>query len=1128
MHGSCVQSSKRLSEMAEAIAKWGKSMSDITPWLQGLGLEKYDELLSIHDIDLAVAPDLTEEDLEKVGLSLGHRRKFIAAAAKLRVGPAALAVATKQARSGGQPEALAERRQMTVVFIDLVGSTALGGDLDPEDLIELLRLYRDACVEVIGKYDGFIAQYLGDGILVYFGFPVAQEHAAERAVRAALEIVEKVARLKRPDGQPLQTRLGIATGLVVAGEAGGVGPAGEETVVGDTPNLAARLQSEAEPGCVLVSPSTHRITADFFEYSFLGTHVIKGFREPMLLWKALRESATESRFAAAHAAAAGPIVGRDRELAFLHDSWQRATRGNGHLVLVTGEAGMGKSRLLEALAERIQEPHSLLRCQCSPYHRNSVLFPFKHLLRHRLDLSRDVSEQENQDRIRRVLERVGRNAPSSTLLLAELLEVPVKDRLSPIEMTPSQRKNETLAILEDLLMAPLDGPVLLLLEDAHWSDQTTQNLIERLLKRVDREQALVLITYRPELATDWSEHPQATLMACKQIGHANCALLIRNIADQMRIDEALIQAIVARSDGVPLFAQELTKAVLELGSPAPGVVPLTLQDSLMARLDRLGRAKDVAQVASVFGRQFSYALLQEITGATDELRTALDRLREAGLIFGAGSDDESNFTFNHALVQEAAYESLPRSRRQSLHRQIAAYLEALFAETGEIEPTLVAYHHSRAGDPEKSLHFWLLAADRSGQRLAFTETMANLDSALTEAERITDVKLRAHLKLETQLKLGTTLAIHKGPQTNEAAEALQKARTLAEEAGAGPQLFQATWGLYLNAARNKRLDRAKIIGEDLLTISEKIGDEDLRYEAEHHRWGYAYFMGQVPEMLQYATDGGQRYDRDRHHRFSHVFGGHDPGVCAHCVRAVGFGLAGRSESLRSALDAGIALTGSLQHPLTQAFFYSTACTALYLIHDSDTCREFAERSVQVSAKYEFPATQAVGEFMLGAAQALEGEIAPALKQMEPFFETTLAYGFFGMLPGIIMADALANGERNHEALALTARLLDETSTPEAGVFVSELWRIRGEAILRQSAANALQAEQYLKTSLRIANRQGAPVFELRAALPLAQLLAENGRREEAKVVIDRASALNLTEWYGAEIGAAARLRAHLG
>src|SRR5580693_7129743 len=453
-------------------------------------------------------------------------------------------------------------------------------------------------------------QYLGDGILVYFGFPQAQEDAADRAVRAGLEIAEKVAQLRQPAGRTLQARVGIATGLVVTRGTSGVGTAGEETVVGDTPNLAARLQSLADPGCVLVGPATYQLTRNFFDFSLLGEHAIKGFRDSISVWKVLGESATESRFAAAHAAAAGPIVGRERELAFLYDSWQRATGGNGHVVLLAGEAGMGKSRLLEALAERVrEEPHRLLRCQCSPHHRNSVLFPFTKLLRHGLDISRNVSSQESMDRIGQMLGRVGRHARSSTLLLAELLEIPCDDKLSSFEMTPNQRKDETLAILEDLLMASVDSPVLLLLEDAHWSDQTTQTLVERLLRRIDRERALVVITHRPELRTNWSEHPQGTQILCKQIGHDHCAALIRNVASRMQMDDSLIQEIVMRSDGVPLFAEELTKAVLDLRSLGRSAVPLTLQDSLMARLDRLGPAKDVAQIASVIGRQFSHALL---------------------------------------------------------------------------------------------------------------------------------------------------------------------------------------------------------------------------------------------------------------------------------------------------------------------------------------------------------------------------------------------------------------------------------------------------------------------------------------------------------------------------------------
>jgi class 3 adenylate cyclase/ABC-type lipoprotein export system ATPase subunit len=1104
-------------------------MSDFTLWLQGLGLEKYSAVLASHDIDLTVVPDLTEHDLEKLGLSIGHRRKFLTAAAKFRPVTSS-PVASAQIEPSGQPVPQVERRQVTVVFIDLVGSTALGSELDPEDLIRLLRQYREACVATVGKHDGYIAQYLGDGILVYFGFPLALEHAAELAVRAGLETVEKVGRLKRPDGLPLQCRVGIATGLVVTGETSGVGAAGEETVVGDTPNLAARLQSAAEPDCVLVGPSTHQLTRDFFNYSFLGEQAIKGFNEPVLVWKALRESASESRFAAAHAAAAGPMVGRERELAFLYDAWQRATQGDGHVVLLAGEAGMGKSRLLEALAERVrEEPHRLLRCQCSPYHRNSVLFPIKTLLRHRLDIGRDLSTQENMDRVGRALERVGRQSRSSMLLLAELLEIPLEDALSPIEMTPNQRKNETLAIVEDLLMMALDGPVLLLLEDAHWSDQTTQTLIDRLLNRIGREHALVLITHRPELKTNWSEHAQGTQINCKAIGQNHCAALIRQVANRSQMVDSLVREIIARSDGVPLFAQELTKAVLDLRSVGPSAVPLTLQDSLMARLDRLGRAKDVAQIASVFGRQFSLALLQAVAGAShSDLSEALVRLRESGLVFEAGNEDGLSYSFNHSLVQEAAYESLSRSRRQSLHHEIARHLESRSTATGESEPTLIAHHYSRAGDAEKSFDFWLLAADRSGQRLAFAESVANLSSALAEAERVADPAQRTHLKLEAQLRLGTTLALQKGPQSSEAELALEEARTLATAVSARPQLFQATWGLYINAARNQRLDKAELRGDELMTISREIGDGDLQFEALHHRWGFVYFKGQTQEMLQYTADGIEQYDRDRHHRFSYVYAGHDPGACAYCVRALALGLAGRARSVRPALDDGLALSNSLQHPLTLAFFNSVACFALHIVGDSGGCREFAERLMQVSARYDLPATKAVGSFMLGAAHGLEGDLASALEQMEPSYEATFGYGFLGMLPGIIMADALAGANRNREALALVTRLLEGLRTPEEGVFVPELWRLRGELVLRQSAGDAREAERHFETAARLAAEQRAIVYQLRAATRLSRLLAEQGRRKEARTVLDVANANPLEEWEGPEIGIATQLRSELG
>ena len=503
-------------------------------------------------------------------------------------------------------------------------------------------------------------------------------------------------------------------------------------------------------------------------------------------------------------------------------------------------------------------------------------------------------------------------------------------------------------------------------------------------------------------------------------------------------------------------------------------------------------------------------------------------MRESGLIFEAGSAVQTSYSFNHSLVQEAAYESLPRSRRQSLHKQIADDLESGSAATGESEPTVVAHHYSRAGEAEKSFHFWMLAADRSGQRLAFAESVANLTSAIAEAERVADMELRTRLKLDAQLRLGATLVLHKGPQTSEAGSALEQAKALAQEINAGPQLFQATWGLFLNAARNRRYDKAGVLSEELATISRDLGDEDLKFEALHHRWGFVYFMGQTAKILECTAEGLERYDRDRHHRFSYVFAGHDPGVCAHCVRAVGLGVAGHAGSVRPTLDAGLALANSLQHPLTLAFFQSVGCFAMHIVRDADGCSEFSEQLIQVSEKYDFPATRAVGTFMLGASRALQGDIASALAQMEPAFEAALAYGFLGMLPGTIMADALAGAGRDREALALITRLLDGSSTPRNRHFHFRALADSAEnSCCDRSVDNALQAENFLGMALRIATDQGAPVFQLRAGTALARLLTETGRRDEAKIVINRASTKSLAGWDGPEITDAAQFRTQL-
>ncbi len=900
-------------------------MPDIELWLKSIGLEKYAEVFARHDVDLDVAPNLSEQDLEQLGLSLGHRRKFIAAAARLRPGDGQTTDLPARADASGSEAARIERRQVTVIFSDLVGSTALASQLDPEDMSRLLQEYRKVCAAVIARYDGYVAQFLGDGILAYFGFPAAQEHAAERAVRAGLEIVVAVSHLKRPDGRALQSRIGIATGLVAAGT---VGVQGEETVVGDAPNLAARLQSFAQPGCVLVGPATHQLTEAFFKYLFAGEHEVKGFPERVPVWKVLDEATIESRFISAHATAAGPILGREREMAFLTDAWQRAIQGNGHVVVLSGDAGIGKSRLLEALVQHVGDaPHRLLRAQCSPYHGNTALYPILQLLRHQLDLRRDLSDTENLQRIDGMLEQIGRSTHQASLLIAELLELRARETLSLAEITPAQRKNVTLEILEAFLLAPLDGAtVLLLLEDAHWSDPTTQTLIERLLARIEGDRALVVVTHRSEMKPAWADHLQATPLRCKHLGREHCAALARHLASRWGIDDARIQEIANRSDGVPLYVEELTKAVLAQQSPNSGAVPLTLRDSLTARLDRLGGAKTIAQTASVIGRQFPCDLLATIAEVgNNELREGLERLREFGLILAAGAEEEPAYSFNHALIQEAAYESLSRQRRQALHAKIARALGSGAAADGASEPAVIAHHYSRAGEFEKAFHFWLLVADWAGERMAFVELVGALNFALGEAEQIGDPALRATLKLDAQLKLGRALIFQKGPQANEAELAFTEAHRLAKEANAGPQLFQSAWALYVNAARNRQFDKAKFRGDELLAISEELGDEDLKFEALHHRWGYAYFSGQTADMLAYGAEGVRRYEPARHHRFSYTFAGHDPGVCAYCIRAMGHSVAGDSGKIKPELEAALALSDRLQHPLSLLFARGIMC-----------------------------------------------------------------------------------------------------------------------------------------------------------------------------------------------------------
>ncbi len=780
-------------------------MADLKHFLDGLGLGQHFELLSRNDIDIDILPDLSDHDLAALGLSLGHRRKLMAAAQRRAAAAPPSAIERERPQEGQ-----AERRQVTVMFADLVGSTALSGRLDPEDFGRLVRQYQDACAGVVARFDGFLAKFMGDGVLAYFGYPQAHEDGAERAARAGLELVAAVQRIG--DGT-LAARVGIATGLVVVGEIIGSGTAQEQTIVGETPNLAARLQALAEPHGVLIAGITRRLLGELFDYAFLGEHAMKGIAEPVGVWRVLRESETRSRFQAVREA--GVLVGRTQETALLAERWQLARGGEGQVVLLAGEAGIGKSRLVEALVEGIRdERHVCVRMQCSPYHRNTALYPVIRHFTEAAGFAPDDGVALRREKLRSMLAATSPLPERAFRILAGALGLAPDGDEVAVDMTAAQQKSELMVVLAERLLALAEAaPVLLLLEDAHWIDPTTRELFDVIVDRIEAARVAVIVTHRPEFVPSWTGRPFVTALAFNRLSGKDCADIVRNLAMHAALPPDLVAEILRRGDGVPLYVEELTKAVLEAGANR-AVVPPTLQDSLMARLDRLGRVKEVAQIAAVIGREFARPLLAAVAGVGDaDLDAALARLVEAGLVFPRGNAVEGRFSFKHALVQEAAYESLLRSRRQPLHAAIGRALEA--KGTAASEPGIAAHHFTRASLHWEASRHWERAGDQAVAQSSYAEAVANYAAAIDCTRQLAAGDRRDRQLLALSLKLGPALTVARGFGTEEFAACYREAYALAQAVGDGPELFKAVWGLWLDEVVRQRFDGAGIAGRGI-------------------------------------------------------------------------------------------------------------------------------------------------------------------------------------------------------------------------------------------------------------------------------------------------------------------------
>jgi TOMM system kinase/cyclase fusion protein len=1021
--------------------------------------------------------------------------------------------ASREAREG-------ERRQLTVMFCDLVGSTALSTQLDPEELREVIQAYRATCATVIHRFDGYLAKYIGDGLLVYFGYPLAHEDDAQRAVRAGLSILAELsqlnARLQSTVGAhsraPLQIRIGIHTGLVVAGEMG-VGDQPEPlAIVGETPNIAARLQGLAEPNTVMISAATYHLIQGYFECADLGLREVKGVPTPLQVYRVLGESEVQSRLEVVASRGLTPLVGREQEVRLLLERWERVKEGQGQVVLLSGEAGIGKSRLLQVLREReASEAHTRLECRCSPYYQNTALYPVIDLLQRVLRFSREDSPEEKLSKLEQALVGAHSRAPQhdAVPLLASLLSLPLPDRYPPLTLTPQKQKEKTQqAVLMWLLQEAERQPVRFDVEDLHWADPSMLEFLGLLIDQAPTPRLLVVLTFRPEFRLLWPPRSHVMPITLSRLVRAQTEAMIERVTGGKALPAEILQQIVSKTDGVPLFVEELTKMVLESGAhvgathalPAPLGIPATLQDALMARLDRLAAAKEVAQLGATLGREFSYELLHAVS-LVDEasLQQALAKLVEAEVLYQRGLPPQARYLFKHALVQDAAYQSLLKSKRQQYHQQIAQVLEERFPETKEIQPELLAHHYTEAGLITQAIPFWQRAGQRAVQRSANAEAISHLTKGLEWLKTLPDTPERAQQELTLQLALGIPLMTTKGWAAQEVEQVYTRARELCRQVGETPQLFPVMWGLWVFYTVRGEHKMAHELGEQLLTIAQSAQDSALLLQAHHALGPTLFSLGELGLARAHLEEAIALYDPQQHRSHAFVYGGHDPGMCCCSYASFTLWLLGYPDQSLESLRKGLTLAQKLSHPfsLAQALYY--AAWLHQLRREGQATQEQAEAAIRLSTEPGFASLLGVGTFYRGWALAEAGQGEEGIAQMQQRLAAFRAMGT-EMLRSYhlaMLAEACGQGGQAEEGLsALSEALMLVNKTGERW-YEAELYRLKGELTLAQSSVQKEAEECFLK-AIEIACRQQAKSLELRAVMSLSRLWQQQGKKAEAR------------------------------
>jgi class 3 adenylate cyclase/tetratricopeptide (TPR) repeat protein len=1102
-------------------------MSDIRQWLDSLGLGQYADSFAEHAIEWEILTELDHDVLKDVGVSVaGHRLRILKAAKAL-----GSAEGTTTSHSPGEPLSAqtpvpgseAEHRQLTVMFCDLADSTALAGRLDTEIFRDVILAYQQACTRSVERYEGYVARFFGDGMLVYFGYPHAHEDDAERAIHAGLEVLREMDAVgeeqRRTRDIELSVRIGIATGPVVVGDIVGEGASQESTVLGETPNLAARLQALAGGNQIVVAPATHRLAGGAFEYQDLGPQSLKGIDEPVNAWQVVGTQDQGSRFEAAHGKHLAPLIGRDEERDMLLRRWRLAADGAGQVVLVSGEAGIGKSRLARGLREHLaDQPHTVLNYQCSPYHVSSALHPIINQLERAAGFSSEDAPESKLDKLEHLLGQSSDQFEHAACLLAALLGLPGAERYGSVDLTPEQQKDQTLVVLvEQLEGLASRRPVLMVFEDMHWVDPTTLELLDLMVDRIPAHPVLALLTHRPDLTPTWTGEAHVTSIALTKLGPENCTSLVSAVTGDRALPDEVLREIVKKTDGVPLFVEELTKTVIESGmlraetaryvldQPLPALaIPATLQDSLMARLDRLASVKDIAQIGAVIGREFGHQLLEAVAGLSPSvLSDGLAKLAEAGLVFRRGTPPHASYLFKHALIQDTAYASLLKSRRQQLHGKIASVLETRFPALTGSQPELAAHHLGQAGLTARAIEYWQRASALARSRSAMHEAYSHLGTALAAQKTLPQTDENRRLRLDLLIERITPIIAVKSYSSPEMAELYEDAmsvyRTIGDDT---PQIFPiiyAGWAYELTVGRTtEALERAR----EFLTSAE-------RQRARIPTLMGRRLCGAVMVMDRAAVEGCryleqvlEELDEELSDQIGFVFG-QDMLAAANTYYAFGLCALGKFEQARQRMESALDRAARLENPLTIAYVNGHVGLLFAEMRDDAGLTRCIATMESTLGEHPMPIWVLSLEYLRGVKALVEerNDTAAALIENSMTTSERLGFGYWRATSEGSLARARLAQAQHERALECVSRGLAAIDRGADAWIEPELYRIRGDILAAWGQPRA-EIEDSYQEAISKAGTYPHRLYELRAALGLARHWEADGRVEESMELLD--------------------------